>query len=186
MEHEFKIRREYNCVLINLRTVLWNYRNNAQQFKSILEKKFQTDSAKEARKLQAEYEKKQSRFEEIDRILCKLYEDTALGKIPERRYEAMSAQYESEQREIKAALPDLRQRIEQRKAESDATDKFVNLIKKYTVIDKLDASILNELIDKIVVHHKEVAEDGRVFQQVEIYYRFIGKLEHAAESEKAA
>lgn len=176
----------YNLVLINLRTVLWNYRNNAQQFKSILEKKFQTDSAKEAKKLQAEYENKQRRFEEIDKILCKLYEDSALGKISESRYEAMSAQYESEQREIKEALPDLRQRIEQLKAESDATDKFVNLIKKYTVIDQLDAAILNELIDKIVVHHKEIAEDGRVFQQVEIYYRFIGKLEEAAESEKVA
>ncbi len=176
----------YNLVLINLRTVLWNYRNNAQQFKSILEKKFQTDSAKEAKKLQAEYEKKQSRFEEIDKILCKLYEDSALGKISESRYEAMSAQYESEQREIKETLPVLRQRIEQLKAEIDATDQFVNLIKKYTVIDQLDAAILNELIDKIVVHHKEVAEDGRVFQQVEIYYRFIGKLENAAESEKAA
>ncbi|MBQ8515911.1 MAG: DUF4368 domain-containing protein [Ruminococcus sp.] len=58
-------------------------------------------------------------------------------------------------------------------AESDATDKFVDLIKKYTVIDQLDAAILNELIDKIVVHHKEAAEDGRVFQQVEIYYRLI-------------
>ena len=176
----------YNLVLINLRTVLWKYRNNAQQFKSILERKFQTDSAKEAKKLQAEYEEKQNRFEEIDRILCKLYEDSALGKISESRYEAMSAQYESEQREIKESLPDLRQRIEQLKAESDATDKFVNLIKKYTVIDQLDVAILNELIDKIVVHHKEIAEDGGVFQQVEIYYRFIGKLEHAAESEKAA
>ena len=176
----------YNLVLINLRTVLWNYRNNAQQFKSILERKFQTDSAKEAKKLQAEYEKKQSRFEEIDKILCKLYEDSALGKIPESRYEAMSAQYESEQRGIKESLPDLRQQIEQLKAESDATDKFVNLIKKYTVIDQLDAAILNELIDKIVVHHKEVAEDGRVFQQVEIYYRFIGKLENAAELKNAA
>ena len=176
----------YNLVLINLRTVLWNYRNNAQQFKSILERKFQTDSAKEAKKLQADYEKKQSRFEEIDKILCKLYEDSALGKIPESRYEAMSAQYESEQRKIKESLPDLRQQIEQLKAESDATDKFVNLIKKYIVIDQLDAAILNELIDKIVVHHKEIAEDGRVFQQVEIFYRFIGKLENAAESEKAA
>ena len=176
----------YNLVLINLRTVLWNYRNNAQQFKSILERKFQTDSAKEAKKLQAEYEKKQSRFEEIDKILCKLYEDSALGKIPESRYEAMSAQYEIEQREIKESLPDLRQQIEQLKAESDATDRFLNLIKKYTVIDQLDAAILNELIDKIVVHHKEIAEDGRVFQQVEIYYRFIGKLEEAAESEKVA
>ena len=184
--HYIRYDTVYDLVLIDLRSVLWNYRHNKKQFKAFLERKFQTDSAKEAKKLQAEYEKKQSRFEEIDRILCKLYEDSALGKIPESRYEAMSAQYESEQREIKAALPDLRQRIEQRKAESDTTDKFVNLIKKYTVIDQLDAAILNELIDKIVVHHKEVAEDGRIFQQVEIYYRFIGKLEHAAESEKAA
>ncbi len=184
--HYIRYDTVYDLVLIDLRSVLWNYRHNKKQFKAFLEKKFQTDSAKEAKKLQAEYEKKQNRFEEIDRILCKLYEDSVLGRIPESRYEAMSAQYESEQREIKESLPDLRQRIEQLKAESDATDKFVNLIKKYTVIDRLDAAILNELIDKIVVHHKEVAEDGRIFQQVEIYYRFIGKLEHAAESEKAA
>ena len=184
--HYIRYDTVYDLVLIDLRSVLWNYRRNKKQFKAFLERKFQTDSAKEAKKLQAEYEKKQSRFEEIDHILCKLYEDSVLGRIPESRYEAMSAQYESEQREIKEALPDLRQRIEQRKTESYATDKFVNLIKKYTVIDRLDAAILNELIDKIVVHHKEVAEDGRVFQQVEIYYRFIGKLEHAAESEKAA
>ncbi|MBE6859237.1 MAG: DUF4368 domain-containing protein [Ruminococcus sp.] len=71
-------------------------------------------------------------------------------------------------------------------AQNDSTEKFVKLIRKYTVIDQLDAAILNELIDKIVVHHKEVAEDGRVFQQVEIYYRFIGKLENAAESKNAA
>ncbi len=176
----------YDLVLINLRTVLWTYRHNMKQFHKILEKKLETDSVKEHQKLQREHEKKKIRLDEIEKILRKLYEDNALGRIADERYEAMSAQYESEQREIKEALPDLRQRIEQLKAESDATDKFVNLIKKYTVIDQLDAAILNELIDKIVVHNKEVADDGRVFQQVEIYYRFIGKLEHAAESEKAA
>ena len=48
-----------------------------------------------------------------------------MGKISESRYEAMSAQYESEQREIKEALPDLRQRIEQLKAESDATGSVI-------------------------------------------------------------
>ena len=89
-------------------------------------------------------------------------------------------------RELFDRCKEQEQQIEQLKAESDATDRFVNLIKKYTVIDQLDAAILNELIDKIVVHHKEIAEDGRVFQQVEIYYRFIGKLENAAESKNAA
>jgi hypothetical protein len=50
----------------------------------------------------------------------------------------------------------------------------------------LDAAILNELIDKIVVHHKEQAEDGRTFQQIEIYYRFVGKLGTENELSKAA
>ena len=63
---------------------------------------------------------------------------------------------------------------------------FINVIKKYTIIDKLDAAILNELIDKIVVHHKEQAEDGRTFQQIEIYYRFVGKLGTENELSKAA
>ena len=68
----------------------------------------------------------------------------------------------------------------------DCADNFINVIKKYTIIDKLDAAILNELIDKIVVHHKEQAEGGRTFQQIEIYYRFVGKLGTENELSKAA
>ena len=176
----------YNLVLINLRTVLWNYRHNTEQFYKVLEKKFETESVKEHKKLKSEYDKKQSRIEEIEKILRKLYEDNALGRVTDERYEVMSSQYESEQNEIKSELPCLRSRIDELAQQNYATDKFVNLIKKYTVIDKLDASILNELIDKIVVHHKEIAEDGRVFQQVEIYYRFIGKLDSGSKAEKTA
>ena len=51
----------------------------------------------------------------------------------------------------------------------------MNLIKKYTVIDQLDAAILNELIDKIEVHEAEKI-DGKRVQKVDIYYRFIGNL----------
>ncbi len=174
----------YNLVLINLRIVLWNYRHNMKQFHKILEKKLETDSVKEHKKLQSEYEKKQIRLDEIEKILRKLYEDNALGRVTDERYEVMSSQYESEQNEIKSELPCLRSRIDELAQQNYATDKFVNLIKKYTVIDKLDASILNELIDKIVVHHKEVADDGRVYQQVEIFYRFIGTLEADVNTEK--
>ena len=73
-----------------------------------------------------------------------------------------------------------------KRQQSDCADNFINVIKKYTIIDKLDAAILNELIDKIVVHHKEQAEDGRTFQQIEIYYRFVGKLGTENELSKAA
>lgn len=166
----------YELVLIDIQHNLFQYRKNTDKFKSILSRKYQSDSQKQAEQITFEYEQKQKRCEELDKIISRLYEDNVLGRIGDERYESMSQSYELEQVEIKKALPILKSKIDELKRQSDCADNFINVIKKYTIIDKLDAAILNELIDKIVVHHKEQAEDGRTFQQIEIYYRFVGKL----------
>ena len=176
----------YELVLIDIQRNLFQYRKNTDKFKSILSRKYQSDSQKQAEQITLEYEQKQKRCEELDKIISRLYEDNVLGRIGDERYESMSQSYELEQGEIKKALPILKSKIDELKRQSDCADNFINVIKKYTIIDKLDAAILNELIDKIVVHHKEQAEDGRTFQQIEIYYRFVGKLGTENELSKAA
>lgn len=176
----------YELVLIDIQRNLFQYRKNTDKFKSILSRKYQSDSQKQAEQITLEYEQKQKRCEELDKIISRLYEDNVLGRIGDERYESMSQSYELEQVEIKKALPILKSKIDELKRQSDCADNFINVIKKYTIIDKLDAAILNELIDKIVVHHKEQAEDGRTFQQIEIYYRFVGKLGTENELSKAA
>lgn len=176
----------YELVLIDIQRNLFQYRKNTDKFKSILSRKYQSDSQKQAEQITLEYEQKQKRCEELDKIISRLYEDNVLGRIGDERYESMSQSYELEQVEIKKALPILKSKIDELKRQSDCADNFINVIKKYTIIDKLDAAILNELIDKIVVHHKEQAEDGRTFQQIEIYYRFVGKLSTENELSKAA
>lgn len=176
----------YELVLIDIQRNLFQYRKNTDKFKSILSRKYQSDSQKQAEQITLEYEQKQKRCEELDKIISRLYEDNVLGRIGDERYESMSQSYELEQVEIKKALPILKSIIDELKRQSDCADNFINVIKKYTIIDKLDAAILNELIDKIVVHHKEQAEDGRTFQQIEIYYRFVGKLGTENELSKAA
>ena len=176
----------YELVLIDIQRNLFQYRKNTDKFKSILSRKYQSDSQKQAEQITLEYEQKQKRCEELDKIISRLYEDNVLGRIGDERYESMSQSYELEQVEIKKALPILKSKIDELKRQSDCADNFINVIKKYTIIDKLDAAILNELIDKIVVHHKEQAEDGRTFQQIEIYYRFVGKLGTENEVSKAA
>lgn len=176
----------YELVLIDIQRNLFQYRKNTDKFKSILSRKYQSDSKKQAEQITLEYEQKQKRCEELDKIISRLYEDNVLGRIGDERYESMSQSYELEQVEIKKALPILKSKIDELKRQSDCADNFINVIKKYTIIDKLDAAILNELIDKIVVHHKEQAEDGRTFQQIEIYYRFVGKLGTENELSKAA
>lgn len=45
---------------------------------------------------------------------------------------------------------------------------------EHRTIAELNAHILNELIEKIVVHEKQVDEDGVKSQAVDIYYKFIG------------
>jgi site-specific DNA recombinase len=176
----------YELVLIDIQRNLFQYRKNTDKFKSILSRKYQSDSQKQAEQITLEYEQKQKRCEELDKIISRLYEDNVLGRIGDERYESMSQSYELEQVEIKKALPILKSKIDELKRQSDCADNFINVIKKYTIIDKLDAAILNELIDKIVVHHKEQAEDGRTFQQIEIYYRFVGKLGTENELSKAS
>lgn len=176
----------YELVLIDIQHNLFQYRKNTDKFKSILSRKYQSDSQKQAEQITLEYEQKQKRCEELDKIISRLYEDNVLGRIGDERYESMSQSYELEQVEIKKALPILKSKIDELKRQSDCADNFINVIKKYTIIDKLDAAILNELIDKILVHHKEQAEDGRTFQQIEIYYRFVGKLGTENELSKAA
>ncbi|RGG20640.1 DUF4368 domain-containing protein [Ruminococcus sp. AF25-19] len=176
----------YELVLIDIQRNLFQYRKNTDKFKSILSRKYQSDSQKQAEQIILEYEQKQKRCEELDKIISRLYEDNVLGRIGDERYESMSQSYELEQVEIKKALPILKSKIDELKRQSDCADNFINVIKKYTIIDKLDASILNELIDKIVVHHREKTEDGSTFQQIEIYYRFVGKLTAGNELSEAA
>ena len=87
----------------------------------------------------------------------------------------MTKTFEEEQAELKKSIPELTYEITTLKARSDAADKFTKVIDSYTDIKELNADILNELIDKIVVHHKEKLY-GKTYQQVEIYYRFVGEL----------
>ena len=173
-------------MLIDIQRNLFRYRQDTDKFKSLLSRKYQSDSEKQAKQLKSDYERKQKRCEELDKIISRLYEDNVLGRISDERYESMSQSYESEQAEIRRLLPELKSQINELKKQSDCADNFINVIKKYTIIDKLDASILNELIDKIVVHHREKTEDGSTFQQIEIYYRFVGKLTAGNELPEAA
>ena len=61
----------------------------------------------------------------------------------------------------------------------DDMEAFLPLVRQYTDLQELNARILNELIEKIVVHEKERGDDGTITQQVDIYYKFIGYIDPA-------
>ena len=71
----------------------------------------------------------------------------------------------------------MQRRIEDAKADTDDAKRWVDLIQKYSAIDELTAPLLNELIEKIVVHQSWKDGNGRTVRDIEIYYRFVGKID---------
>ena len=121
-----------------------------------------------------ELKKADKRAAEQDKILNKLYEDRALGRISEERYQSMAAQYEQEQRDLMARKAELGNAIQHAEEVYANVENYVKLIRRYTDLQELNTKVLNELIDRIVVHEKVVNPDGQKSQRVDIHYKFIG------------
>lgn len=117
------------------------------------------------------------RIGELSKILTKLYEDAALERISEERYQAMAPGYEREQELLKGQREKLTAEIARSEQVYDNIERFLPIIWKYTDITELDAHILNELIEKIVVYEKTVNPDGSKSQRVDIHYKFIGYVD---------
>ncbi len=165
----------YDLVLKDIRRLLRSYRKNKDGFRAFLENRCSGISSKRIVMLKHELDKAQERVAELDHLLNKLYEDNALGKIPDNRYVQMSNRFEDEQSKLKESVNEMSSELAKYKLTTDETEKFTSVIDKYTDIKELDDIIINEFIDKIFVHHKEEI-DGKTFQQVEIYYKFVGNL----------
>ena len=116
------------------------------------------------------------RISELDAILKKLYEDRVFGVISDDRYVAMSADYEAEQKKAKDRVRELQGQLDTFAKRTRDVKVFAALVEQYTDITELNEEMLHTLIDKIVVHKKELDDDGEVVMKVDIYYRFIGKV----------
>ena len=133
----------------------------------------QFESLKEQKALLA---KKEKRYNELKGLVKKLYEAYATERISEKNYEMLSADYEVEQDSLESEIQELKIQIDAYNETTDKSEQFLEVAKKYTDFSVLTAPMLNEFIDKIVVH-APVWESGKRTQELEFYFKFIGKFE---------
>ena len=131
---------------------------------------------REIEKSRKELKSVKKRMGDLEKILNKLYEDLALERITESRYQSMAPLYESELEELHIKEIALTQAVNQAEDTYSRIEEFLPIISKYTDITELSTYILNELIERIVVHEKTVNEDGSKSQRVDIYYKFVGYI----------
>ena len=81
-----------------------------------------------------------------------------------------------EQDELEQTLASDQASLAQFNEDTDRADKFLALAKKYTDFSELTAPMINEFVEKIVVHAPDRSTGERI-QEIEIYLKFIGKFD---------
>lgn len=117
------------------------------------------------------------RIAELDKIFKRLYEDNISGKLSDERFQKLSADYESEQRELQALAAVARKEIEAEESKSANVDRFLSIVERYTEIPELTPCILHEFVEKIVVHAASDPKGKNRTQEIDIYYKGIGALD---------
>ena len=119
-----------------------------------------------------------TRLEQIDKVLNKLYEDNALGTIPQDRYEQMSQKYSEEYYSLKAELEQLREQLSAYENAGGRAQKFLKLTERHAAFTELTPAILNEFISRIEVHERDQKRARYAIQHISIYFNYIGKFEN--------
>lgn len=174
--HECTAHYIRTCVLSELvvdelNKVLTDVHRNEDAFiRKVMEQSAAThlDEIKKAKKTLTRFEQ---RITELDKMYAKLYEDRALGKITDERFEQLSRNCDDEQAKLKADAVQLNALIDEREQKSGDISRFVNHVRRYECITELTPEIMHELVEKIVVHEADKSNGYRE-QEIEIFFRF--------------
>ncbi|MDY7593021.1 DUF4368 domain-containing protein [Streptococcus suis] len=83
--------------------------------------------------------------------------------------------YESEQAELSQQIQEFQEVLVSQTESAENIDKFIRIIRQHTKLENLTTQLVNELIDKIVIHQPTGRGKNRQIT-IELHYRFIGEL----------
>ena len=89
----------------------------------------------------------------------------------------LSQRYQKEQEEKEQKIRICKAELAEEKQTVEDAQKWVKLIKQIGVPKELSAELLNTLIEKILVHEATEDDFGFRQQEIEIIFRFVGKID---------
>ena len=151
-------------------------KHDRAEFVRVVQEAQSSQQTAEVKKQRTRLATAKQRVSELEVLLCKIYEDNILGKLSDSRYATLDAQYEKEQTELTAEISVLEKAIKSYEKHEKDADRFIALIDKYENFDKLTIAMLNEFIEKILVHERDRKGSIQATQEVEIYFNFVGRF----------
>ena len=152
--------------------------SNRADFEALIKNSLAIQQTDKVKKQQKRIPQITARLDQIDKVLNKLYEDIALGRIEQDRYEQMSQKYSEEYHTLKTELAEIKEQLSAFENADGRAQKFMKMVERYAAFTNLTPAILNEFVSKIVVHERDVKGAKYAVQRVEVYFNYIGKFEN--------
>lgn len=174
-QHRIKAEAVLTLIADMLRAIAEYSKNDRAEFIRTVQETQAAQQTADISKKRKRLAAAQKRAGELEKLICKIYEDNALGKLPDARYEALDAQYAKEQEALNAEIAELEKAVTGYEQSRKSAEKFIALIDKYENFDTLTNTMLNEFVEKILVHERARKGGQDTTQEVEIYFNFVGR-----------
>ena len=175
--HHIRYEILYTYVLSRIRHWAWQAMQGEDQLLDHLLETGDKEREAAAKKQTAELKKAERRKAEVDRAFAKMYEDWAEERITEYNFNMLSQKYQAEQEELDKKIRELQAALSAKQESVENAKKWISLIREIGAPAELTAEMLNTLIEKILIHESTEGEFGGRDQEIEIIYRFVGKID---------
>jgi hypothetical protein len=174
--HYINSKSVYTLTLETIKFVSKYAISNKAEFMEKVKEASRIKQLEEAKDTKKKLRRDKKRYDELDTLIKRLYESFVKEQFSEQRFKMLLSEYETEQEQLKAEIEQTETELKVYEDDNEKIQKFLDLAKKYTDFSVLTAPMVNEFIDKIIIHAPDKSSGERT-QEVEIYLKFIGKFD---------
>ena len=175
-QHYVRTKVVQEVVLDTIKRVSSHVRDNEAEFADRMREMSAVQQAESVKAHRKHLARNERRIAELDTLFRKTYEDNAVGKLSDARYEQLTTGYESEQAGLRQQSAILQADLDAFSADSVKIDGFIALVRRYTEYGELTTQMLNEFVERIVVYEPDKSSGERI-QDIDIHFNFLGKFD---------
>ncbi|MDR1736767.1 MAG: DUF4368 domain-containing protein [Oscillospiraceae bacterium] len=178
--HYISTKNIETLILSTIQRISWYVRENETEFVQRVREAYavqQEETVKDSKRKLTQVKK---RFAELDTLVKKLYESNATGKLSDRHFARLMDEYDAEQNVLELTMRELQAGIDAWGEDKLKTDRFIELVKRYTDFSELTTPMLNEFVERVTVYEGEGRGASRRVR-IDIHLNFIGRFEVPAE-----
>ncbi len=178
--HKIEARDLYNLVLNDIQELADMALKDADTFYQRLSRRMEHRYLADISDIRKEMALIESRNKEIDDTFLSLYTDKSKGVLSEQRFMKLTATLEAEQEQNQHRVQELMLIMRQSDGQESDVKAFIGEIRQYATIKELNETVLNRLVDRILIG--EVRKEGKEkYQEVKIIYNFVGEIPQITE-----